>query len=244
MSIFIILMVVASIAFASGAIKIKSRELTVEQDPQTGDYYYVSKSIDNFDTYGMERKHAENKQRINVSKDEATIDEIDDAERAESNALRIFGNYSEDLQKAMAKLELVARSHEAELPAEYDLTDKIFSLYKSVKDLFDRLENMSHPEEFEVLYTMSITKLTVILGETYYMNIVLNKNHWEDRDERITKVQSILQSTIDKASGDIKKVNASNDIEMNVIMQSLKNNEPENVIEDIFINKNDKKQAN
>lgn len=247
MTFLILILIATSIAFATGGIKISNRELTIEQDPNTKEYYYVSKPVDVFDSYQAAPEPAKHAYPQNVPQniyqpiqqnndDELEDEEIDNTSRAKSNADRIFDSYSEEFKWSMAQLELSARDHEIHLSddAEHDLTNDIFLLYKSVKDLFDKLEDSGIHSEYEIDYARNISKLASILGESYYINVVKNSDQWNDSESRIQKVRETLTSMTQKTSTDIRKVNAANDFELNVILETLKDAPEKNVIENVF----------
>lgn len=94
------------------------------------------------------------------------------------------------------------------------------------QELFARIDNKLDSQAHRlaaVNYTDTLTKLNKALDEDYYLDIKKNPRLWSDPDERCAAVETAVYATANQLLRNIQQVNASQDIDYEVSLESLTN---------------------
>jgi hypothetical protein len=128
----------------------------------------------------------------------------------------------EELRSVLVRLEALQRQHGAQLsPA---VTARLQSILANVGQLFHRIRRTGTEQQVRIAsieYVDVLTKLDRALGEDYYLDILRNPRLWENADARKQEVEEAVRATDDQLVANIRQVNASQDLEFKVALESL-----------------------
>lgn len=114
-----------------------------------------------------------------------------------------------------------------------DMSNQIGKLINHTQELFKRLDKsgaVSQKLMAEVEYVDRFNKLNTALGEQYYIDYVNHPDLWNDVRTRKTNVETALTRMQEQVLQNIREVNASQDINIKVMLDSLlRENDPNKV---------------
>lgn len=102
--------------------------------------------------------------------------------------------------------------------------DQIQDVMTNMAELWKRAKKRSSPDQkiiLEVKYSDIFSKLVKLLGENYYIDIYNNKNLWDRPAQRMREVELKLDSVNGQIMTNIRQVNASQDLDFRVALESL-----------------------
>jgi hypothetical protein len=128
----------------------------------------------------------------------------------------------EELRSVLARLAALQRQHGMQLsPA---VNARLQSILTNVGQLFHRIRRTGTEQQVRIAsieYVDVLTKLDRALGEDYYLDILRNPRLWENPDARKQEVEEAVRATDDQLVANIRQVNASQDLEFKVALESL-----------------------
>lgn len=128
----------------------------------------------------------------------------------------------EELRTVLLRLETLQRHHGTQLsPA---VSARLQSILTNVGQLFHRIRRTGTEQQVRIAsieYVDVLTKLERALGEDYYLDILRNPRLWENADGRRQEVEEAVRATDDQLVANIRQVNASQDLEFKVALESL-----------------------
>jgi hypothetical protein len=128
----------------------------------------------------------------------------------------------EELRGVLVRLEGLQRHHGTQLsPA---VSARLQSILANVGQLFHRIRRTGTEQQVRIAsieYVDVLTKLERALGEDYYLDILRNPRLWENADARKQEVEEAVRATDDQLVANIRQVNASQDLEFKVALESL-----------------------
>jgi hypothetical protein len=116
---------------------------------------------------------------------------------------------------------LLGKHHSAGLGS---LEDEILALVGNAEELFVRIDKRGTGQQGRIAaveYADTFAKLNRALGEDYYLDILRRPDLWNDSDRRLAEVREALDATGKQLVENIRQVNASQDLEFQVALESL-----------------------
>jgi hypothetical protein len=139
-----------------------------------------------------------------------------------SPADNVFERLPAKLHQQVATLKELTARHEA-LPSG-GLGYQLGQILENSTELFERLEKKGTQQQARVAaveYTDTLAKLNRALGSDYYLDILAKPALWEDPDRRLKEVRDAIGATQQQLIKNIRQVNASQDLEFQVALESL-----------------------
>lgn len=139
-----------------------------------------------------------------------------------SPADKVFERLPAELHQQVATLKELTARHEA-LPSG-GLGYQLGQILENSTELFERLERKGTQQQARVAaveYTDTLAKLNRALGSDYYLDILAKPALWEDSDRRLKEVRDAVGATQQQLIKNIRQVNASQDLEFQVALESL-----------------------
>lgn len=139
-----------------------------------------------------------------------------------SPADKVFERLSAELRQQVATLKELTARHEA-LPGGA-LGYQLGQILENSTELFERLEKKGTQQQARVAaveYTDTLAKLNRALGGDYYLDILAKPALWEDSERRLKEVHDAVGATQQQLIKNIRQVNASQDLEFQVALESL-----------------------
>jgi len=142
---------------------------------------------------------------------------------------------SEELRSELTKISKTLESYERS--SNQDLTEAAALLrpvHSHIFELFariDRKNSKQNREIAQVRYLDILRKLNSTLSKDYFEDIVQNPNLWENSGEKVATVFAALRSVDRQIIENIKQVNSSKEIEVQVAMERLLGSEETSVDE-------------
>lgn len=128
----------------------------------------------------------------------------------------------EELRQVLARLDALQAQHGAEFaPAA---AQRLTSIRANVHELFRRIRRTGSEQQVRVAsieYVDVLTKLERALGPDYYLDLLRNPRLWENPEARRAEVEEAVAATDDQLVANIRQVNASQDLEFKVALESL-----------------------
>lgn len=129
----------------------------------------------------------------------------------------------DELKIQVLRLRKIAQLH---AKAETSVSDLISSILLNSNELFQRinakLESQAH-RLAAVNYTDTLKKLNRALDADYYLDIKKNPRLWDGPEERLAAVEKAVDATEKQLVRNIRQVNASQDIDYEISLESLTN---------------------
>lgn len=128
----------------------------------------------------------------------------------------------EELRSVLARLEALQRQHGMQLSP--GVNARLQSILANVGQLFHRIRRTGTEQQVRIAsieYVDVLTKLERALGEDYYLDILRNPRLWENADARRAEVEEAVTATDEQLVTNIRQVNASQDLEFKVALESL-----------------------
>ncbi|HSX68798.1 hypothetical protein, partial [Nocardioides sp.] len=128
----------------------------------------------------------------------------------------------EELRSVLARLEALQRQHGMRLSP--GVNARLQSILTNVGQLFHRIRRTGTEQQVRIAsieYVDVLTKLERALGEDYYLDILRNPRLWENAEARQQEVEEAVRATDDQLVANIRQVNASQDLEFKVALESL-----------------------
>ncbi len=129
----------------------------------------------------------------------------------------------DELKSQMQRLRQIARLH---AKSDSPLFELINGILENSQELFRRinskLESQAH-RMAAVNYTDTLTKLNKALDTDYYLDIKKNPRLWDNTQARLEAVERAVRATDLQLIRNIQQVNASQDIEYEISLDSLTN---------------------
>jgi hypothetical protein len=135
---------------------------------------------------------------------------------------KVFERLPAELHQQVAALRELTARHQA-LPSG-GLGYQLGEILENSTELFERLEKKGTQQQARVAaveYTDTLTKLNRALGSDYYLDILAKPALWEDSDRRLKEVRDAVGATQQQLIKNIRQVNASQDLEFQVALESL-----------------------
>lgn len=145
----------------------------------------------------------------------------------------------DQLQPALEKLRAIEAQHA--VTGASGLSSRIHSIRTNIGQLFARIGRTGTEQQAKmasVQYADVIGKLNRALGEDYYLDIVRNPRLWDDPDGRTREVQEAVVATDEQLVENIRQVNASQDLEFKVALESLVGS-MDTTVKDMYSSKGD-----
>lgn len=143
------------------------------------------------------------------------------------------------LEPALAKLRAIEAQHA--VTGASPLSSRIHSIRTNIGQLFTRIGRTGTEQQAKmasVQYADVIGKLNRALGEDYYLDIVRNPRLWDDPDGRRREVEEAVVATDEQLVENIRQVNASQDLEFKVALESLVGS-MNTTVKDVYSSKGD-----
>ncbi len=128
----------------------------------------------------------------------------------------------EELRSVLVRLEALQRQHGMQLSP--GVNARLQSILANVGQLFHRIRRTGTEQQVRIAsieYVDVLTKLERALGEDYYLDILRNPRLWENADARRAEVEEAVTATDEQLVMNIRQVNASQDLEFKVALESL-----------------------
>lgn len=145
--------------------------------------------------------------------------------KAESNESKInvavASKLPSDLRTEFEKLDKLYLTYKQ---VENPLTQEMESIITNAQTLFERVNLKLDSQAGRlaaVNYTDTLRKLNKALGPEYYLDIIKNPNLWDRSEQRISAVENAVMATNAQLIKQIRQVNASQDIEYELSIDSL-----------------------
>jgi hypothetical protein len=128
----------------------------------------------------------------------------------------------EELRTQLETLAGLEREHGMQpSPA---VADRIRSIRANVQELFRRIRRTGTEQQVRIAsieYVDVLTKLNRALGPDYYLDILRSPRLWDNPDARRAEVEAAVVATDEQLVANIRQVNASQDLEFKVALESL-----------------------
>lgn len=127
------------------------------------------------------------------------------------------------LHALIKQLDDLASKH-SQLAHDDSLASDLRTIVRNVQELFTRLSKKGTNGQrgiAEVEYVDKLTKLNEALGANYYLDIIEHPELWDNFQERLKSVASAASAVKSQLIENIKQVNASKDLEFQVVLESL-----------------------
>jgi hypothetical protein len=128
----------------------------------------------------------------------------------------------EELRHVLARLDSLQTLHGSEFdPAA---AQRLSSIRANVRELFRRIRRTGTEQQVRIAsieYIDVLTKLERALGPDYYLDLIRSPRLWENPEARRTEVEEAVAATDDQLVANIRQVNASQDLEFKVALESL-----------------------
>ena len=128
----------------------------------------------------------------------------------------------EELRSVLVRLEALQRQHGMQLSP--GVSARLQSILANVGQLVHRIRRTGTEQQVRIAsieYVDVLTKLERALGEDYYLDILRNPRLWENADARRAEVEEAVTATDEQLVTNIRQVNASQDLEFKVALESL-----------------------
>jgi hypothetical protein len=129
----------------------------------------------------------------------------------------------EKLQRLAAKYSSL-KSPPGSRRGSAEMARAIARIVGSTSELFRRLARRGSSDQMavaQVEYRDQLGKVADVLGEEYYLDIVLHPELWDDPDGRTAAVDAAVDAFIDQIVANIKQVNAAQDLRFQVSLDAL-----------------------
>ena len=137
--------------------------------------------------------------------------------------LDLFEDLPIQLKEQVRVLQENAKTHRKEGTS---LVEEINNVVVNTQELFKRITQKMDTQVGRmtaVNYTVTLTKLNKALSPEYYIDIKKNGHLWENPTARLAAVKKALEATSAQLITNIKQINASQDIEFTIAIDSLIN---------------------
>jgi hypothetical protein len=128
----------------------------------------------------------------------------------------------EELRHVLARLDSLQTLHGSEFdPAA---AQRLSSIRANVRELFRRIRRTGTEQQVRIAsieYIDVLTKLERALGPDYYLDLIRSPRLWENAAARRAEVEEAVAATDDQLVTNIRQVNASQDLEFKVALESL-----------------------
>lgn len=117
------------------------------------------------------------------------------------------------------------------------IADDISEVIKHTSELFKRVNKKSGPAKYQAVtikYNDTLEKLALALGPEYYLDIYDKPRLWADSEKRMEEVRAALSSTDEQIIRNIQQVNANQDLEIKVALDSLARSMSTPALENIY----------
>lgn len=146
-----------------------------------------------------------------------------------------YDELPEELRKQLQEYQRIVRKHAQ--TADQVFMIRLESILKHLQELFRRLDKkgQSHQARMaSVTYVDVLGKLNRALSEDYYLDIAANPTLWSNPQERLAEVRQAVVATDDQLVDNIKQVNASQDLDFQVALESLTSNMDNPEVDDLY----------
>lgn len=146
--------------------------------------------------------------------------------KREKDAIRkSFEGYSSDFIDAIYAFKVTGEIHDHELTKSNSLREKIDEVYENIVSLNDAIDegNISNSQKIsvQVEYADRLDKMSSLLGEEYYVNIVQNPDYWTNSQMRKDRVVKALDALNEQVIENIQQVNDEREIDFTVALQVI-----------------------
>ncbi len=128
----------------------------------------------------------------------------------------------EELRQVLLRLDTLASQHGTSFSP--GVAARLGSIRTNVRELFKRIKRTGTEQQVRIAsieYVDVLTKLNRALGPDYYLDILRNPRLWENADARRAEVEEAVTATDEQLVANIRQVNASQDLEFKVALESL-----------------------
>lgn len=128
----------------------------------------------------------------------------------------------EELRQVLLGLDTLASQHGTSFSP--GVSARLGSIRTNVRELFKRIKRTGTEQQVRIAsieYVDVLTKLNRALGPDYYLDILRNPRLWENPDGRRAEVEEAVAATDEQLVANIRQVNASQDLEFKVALESL-----------------------
>lgn len=150
---------------------------------------------------------------------------------------RFIDDLPHELQKSLNSLkELSYKYHEI---GEFNISNSINDILRHSNELFNRVKKKSGESQYNLAtinYSDTFNKLSLALGEDYYLDIHKNPTLWADPEKRMDEVRKALMITDQEIIKNIQQVNANEDLEIKVALEGLTRSMDRPALESIYKN--------
>lgn len=105
-----------------------------------------------------------------------------------------------------------------------DRSGRLLPLIDHLSDLFARAQQRASEQQQRLLmsrYADTLSKLTALLSNDYYGDLLRNPGYWSDPEQRIAQVLHAVAAVDDEIIENVRQLSESRDIEFQVKLESL-----------------------
>ncbi|MFT4263318.1 MAG: hypothetical protein QM572_08055 [Nocardioides sp.] len=135
---------------------------------------------------------------------------------------KVFERLPEDLRGQIEVLDRIQRRHQVAGPGA--MPAELAQILGNSRELFERIRRRGSAQQAriaEVEYTDTLGKLNRALGEDYFLDILAHPQLWDEAEKRLDSVRQAVAATQGQLLRNIRQVNASQDLEFQVALESL-----------------------
>lgn len=144
-----------------------------------------------------------------------------EVEKEVASTVSMIDSLPINLKAEIKKLQRIAYLHGN---AKTRLFPTIINILRDSGELFSRIETRVGSQAHRLAslnYTDTLMKLNRALDSDYYLDILANARLWNDPEERLAAVEKAVEATEKQLVRNIRQVNASQDIDYEVSLESL-----------------------
>lgn len=158
--------------------------------------------------------------------------------RGKRSKERKFDSFSksvpDEMSESIKNLKILWKKHSETGSSNISL--KIEQLVKNASELVKRVDKRGSSEQkmmISVKYADIFNKLSQLLGDDYYLDIYAHRHLWSRPSERMKEIEGKLDSVNTQILDNIRQINESQDLDFRVALESLLDNE-ENDIKSVY----------
>lgn len=151
-----------------------------------------------------------------------------------------YDQLPEDLRRVLQEYRVIVMKHST--ASNQALSRPLQSILANVQELFRRIDKRGNAQAkrmASVEYVETFKKLNKALGEDYYLDIASHPHLWDDATERMSVVRDAVMATDATIVKNIRQVNASQDLDFKVALESLTRSMDTPTVKEIYSTKKD-----
>lgn len=143
------------------------------------------------------------------------------ARKKAENSL-VYTNLTAELERELKTFDDIVTLHDR--TQDHALSAQLHSIMANIQELFRRMDRKSTEGQKRIAmveYTDTFAKLNKALGVDYFLDIVKNPSLWDRPQERMSEVRDAVMASDRQILTNIRQVNASQDLDFKVALDSL-----------------------